>query len=117
MTNPVVAGLASDATSDQPSALREWMRRAYNVLADIVAREKVLLVTLTANVASTTITDRRIASTTVLLWQPTTANASAEIGAGTIYVSETGRVHGSAVVTHANNAQTDRTFRVKLGGV
>ncbi len=76
----------------------------------------VLDVTLTASAASTTVTDARIGVNTVLLFMPTTANASAEIGAGTIYVGQSGRVNGSVAITHANNSQTDRTFKVVLVG-
>jgi len=76
----------------------------------------VLDVTLTASAASTTITDARIGVNTAFIFTPTTANASAEIGAGTIYVSTSSRVNGSVAVTHANNAQTDRTFKVVLAG-
>lgn len=73
------------------------------------------LVTLTASVASTTLTNPLIRFDSPILLQPTTANAAAEIGAGTMYISETGRVNGSAVIVHANNAQTDRTFRLFVG--
>ena len=76
----------------------------------------VLDVTLTASAASTTITDARIGVNTALIFTPATANASAEIGAGTIYVVTTSRVNGSVAVTHANNSQTDRTFKVVLVG-
>ena len=72
----------------------------------------ILKVTLAANAASTTITDVRISSSSYLGLMPETANAAAEIGNGTLYISDSGRVNGSAVITHANNAQTDRTFRV-----
>lgn len=73
-------------------------------------------VTLTANAASTTLTDARIAYNSAIVLVPTTANASAEIGAGTSYISETGRLNGSAVITHANNAQTDRIYRYLIQG-
>jgi len=72
--------------------------------------------TATHNAASTTITDSRLGVNTVLLFMPTTANASAEIGAGTIYVSQSSRVNGSVVITHANNSQTDRVFKVVMVG-
>jgi hypothetical protein len=39
---------------------------------------------------------------------PTTANAAAEIGAGTAYISA--RTKRSFTITHANNSQSDRTF-------
>ena len=37
-----------------------------------------------------------------------TANAAAEIGNGTMYIGAVN--NGAFVVTHANNAQADRTF-------
>lgn len=64
--------------------------------------------TLAANTTTTTVTDFRSGKDSVILYSPTTANGSAEIGAGTIYVST--RNAESFVVTHANNAQTDRSF-------
>jgi hypothetical protein len=39
---------------------------------------------------------------------PRTAHAAAELAAGGCYVSAVGS--GSFTLTHANNAQTDRTF-------
>lgn len=72
--------------------------------------------TLTASVASSTLTDDRIGFNSAIILVPTTANAAAELGAGTLYISESGRVNGSVVITHANNAQTDRTFRFIVMG-
>lgn len=71
-------------------------------------------VTLTANVASTVISDPRIGTDSFIGFMPTTANASAEIGAGTIYISSRG--NQTATITHANNAQTDRTFIYQITG-
>lgn len=65
-------------------------------------------VTLTENAASTTVTNSRIGANTHIEFMPTTANAAAEKAAGTMYVSE--RTKGEFTITHANNAQTDRTF-------
>ena len=73
-------------------------------------------ITLTINVATTTITDDRISIDSTFVLVPTTANAAAELGNGTLYMAEAGRVNGSIVVTHANNAQADRTFRVVVIG-
>lgn len=64
--------------------------------------------TLAASTTTTTVTDNRFQSEMVPVYIPITANASAEIGAGTIYVSN--RTQGSFTLTHANNAQTDRDF-------
>lgn len=65
-------------------------------------------VTLTANAATTTLTDNLLTADSVVVFMPTTANAAAEIGAGGMYVSA--RNNGSFTITHANNAQTDRVF-------
>lgn len=65
-------------------------------------------VTLSASTASTTVTDYRVGSESVIVFTPTTANAAAEQGAGTMYLSA--RSKQSFTITHANNAQTDRTF-------
>jgi len=71
-------------------------------------------VTLTESTATTTLTDIRIGINSVVVLQPTTANASAEIGAGTIYFNDPG--DGTVVINHANNAQTDRTFKYAIIG-
>lgn len=76
----------------------------------------VIVATLTANAVSTTITDARITAGSWLGFMPETANAAAELGNGTLYVADSGRVNGSATITHANNAQTDRTFRIAIIG-
>lgn len=65
-------------------------------------------VTLSANQASTSISALNVGPDTKVFLMPTTANASAEFGNGTIYVSAVGS--GSFTITHANNAQTDRIF-------
>ena len=70
--------------------------------------------TLTANATSTTVTDNLFAPDMTLVWTPTSANAAAEVGAGGMYLSA--RASGSFTVTHANNAQTDRTFVYMRGG-
>ncbi|MGH6933296.1 MAG: hypothetical protein ACREEE_12790 [Dongiaceae bacterium] len=63
---------------------------------------------LAANQATTTLSDPRLTGASVVLFMPKTANAAAEIGAGTLFV--TGQSKGAATLNHANNAQTDRQF-------
>lgn len=71
-------------------------------------------VTLTANAASTVVTAPHCGSGSTPLLIPTTANAAAEMGNGTLYVGTIS--DGSFTITHANNAQTDRIYRfVALG--
>jgi hypothetical protein len=65
-------------------------------------------VTLTANTTTTTVTNSKVSASTYINFMPTTANASTELAAGTMRVST--RSKGSFIITHANNAQTDRTF-------
>jgi hypothetical protein len=65
-------------------------------------------VTLTAGAASTVVTAINCGAGSRPFLMPTTANASAEFGNGTIYVSAVGQ--GEFTITHANNAQIDRTF-------
>lgn len=64
---------------------------------------------LTASTTTTTVTAINCASGSTPILTAMTANAAAEIGNGTLYVSTVS--NGSFVVTHANNGQTDRTFR------
>ncbi len=68
--------------------------------------------TLTANAASTTVTHANFGKDSVLSWAPTTANAAAALT--TTYVST--RSNGSFVLTHANNAQVDKTFYYSIDG-
>lgn len=72
----------------------------------------VTQVTLTANSATTTLTDRRIGANTFIGFSPLTADAAAAQSG--LYVSS--QINGSATLTHANNAQADRTFNVLLIG-
>ena len=70
-------------------------------------------VTLTANTTTTTVQDRRISKDAVLILTPTTSNAAAALG--TTYLS-TRTPGASFVLTHANNAQSDKTFKYALLG-
>lgn len=90
--------------------LEEWVRILAQAVRNILDGKinATGTVTLTASSATTTLSDRRIGPDSVILFMPTTANAAAEVGAGGLYVSA--RTDESATITHANNAQTDRTF-------
>lgn len=70
--------------------------------------------TLTASTATTVVTEARVTDFSTIVLTPTTANAAAELGAGTLYVSA--KADGSFTLTHANNAQTDRTFDYTWSG-
>lgn len=73
-------------------------------------------ITLTENAASSTLTDGRLSFFSVVLFDPLTSNAAAELYGGTMYVTEANRDNGSWTITHANNAQTDRDFRYVIIG-
>jgi hypothetical protein len=64
--------------------------------------------TLSASAGSTTITAKTCGIGSTVLCFPATTNAAAEWKNGTMYIGTVSA--GSFVVTHANNAQTDRTF-------
>lgn len=65
-------------------------------------------VTLTANATTTVVAAVNCATGSAPLLTPLTAHASAEDAAGGRYVSTI--ANGSFTVTHASNAQTDRTY-------
>lgn len=90
----------------------DFARRINDVLGGKINITGV--VTLTANVATTAVTDSRISGQSFISFQPVTANAAVEIGAGTMYTSA--QSSGTMTITHANNAQTDRTFRYLVIG-
>ena len=75
-----------------------------------------VVLTLTANAATTTLTDSRISRQSSFSFDPITANAATEKAAGTLYALEANRGTGSVTITHANSAQTDRTYIVKIIG-
>lgn len=65
-------------------------------------------VTLAANAGTTVVAAPNCAGDSKIFLTPTTAHAAAEIGNGTLYVSAV--TNGQFTLTHANNAQTDRSF-------
>jgi len=68
-------------------------------------------VTLTANAASTAVTNNLCNVNSVILLQPKTANAAAALA--TTYCTAG---DGSFTVTHANNSQTDKEFKYVVIG-
>jgi hypothetical protein len=65
-------------------------------------------VTLRANEATTVVTALNVGKDSRIFLTPKTANASAEFGAGSIYVGTVGA--GTFTITHANNANVDKIF-------
>ena len=99
---------------DWPGKEEEWIRLIVNVVRGIMDGKinAIGTVTLTASSATTTLTDIRVGPDTVILFMPTTANAAGALSG--LYVSA--RTEGSATLTHANNAQSDKTFDYALLG-
>lgn len=69
-------------------------------------------ITLNANAATTTMTDSRIGSNSMISLMPTTVNAAASIA--NIYF--TTFIKGGCTINHANNAMVDRTFVYTVTG-
>ncbi len=94
------------------------LRRMYEVL-QAMRRGKLECVTeftLTANAATSTFAYKGLSPQSAVLFDPKTANAAAELYGGTMYVLTANRGNDSWTVTHANNAQNDRTFQVAVIG-
>ncbi len=71
-------------------------------------------VTLTANAATTVVVDVRATVGSYIEFMALTANAATEKAAGGMYVSVQDKQ--TFTITHANNAQTDRSFRYIIVG-
>lgn len=69
-------------------------------------------VTLTANAASTAVTNDNFAPGSTVYFTATTSNAATGVTA--MYISA--RAKGTFTITHANNAQTDRTYLYAIVG-
>ena len=68
--------------------------------------------TLTTSATTTAVTSINCGAGSTVLIQPTTANAAAALT--TTFIGTV--ANGSFTVTHANNAQTDRTYRYAISG-
>lgn len=88
----------------------EQFRRIHEAFSNLFAGKMNCTGTFTCtqNQASTAVTDPRCGPESVIVYTPTTANASAEVGNGTIYISA--KADGSFTVTHANSATASRDF-------
>ena len=109
-----------DYSDNYPKLLRSVVRIIRNIMQG--KTNNAYSVTLTANAASTVVSMSRedIGPLSTILFMPLTANAAAEIGAGTMYVSaitiDLSADTQTFTITHANNAQNDRTFRFVVTG-
>jgi hypothetical protein len=98
--------------------LNKWLQQLFGAV-DASSRGKmdcVTEITLTALAGTTVMADYRLSAQSVVIFDPTTANAAAELAAGTMYVLTANRGSQSWTITHANNAQTDRTYAIAIFG-
>tara|TARA_Y100000310_G_C20501876_1_gene724415 strand:- start:618 stop:1001 length:384 start_codon:yes stop_codon:yes gene_type:complete len=106
------------ATEGDWRGLIEWVRDTTTILQGVLQGKlnATGTVTLDANSATTTISDIRIGADTVVILMPTSANAAADFGAGTFYLTYPNAANDAAVINHADNANTDKTFTYTLIG-
>jgi hypothetical protein len=86
----------------------EWKRKvgAWILEANQGNLNNTGTVTLTANAGSTVVIERRAGEFSFIGLMPTTANAAAALA--TTYIATQGKQ--TFTITHANNAQVDKTF-------
>lgn len=89
--------------------IAQWMREAHQGHLGNTGQ-----VTLGTSVATTSVTDFRVGPNAFIGFMPTTANAAAELGNGTMYVSTRG--NETFTITHANSITADRTFVYSILG-
>ena len=103
--------LARAKSLEAVAGLQQDSARVINSLL-LGKTNNVSSITLTANSATTTITDPRLTYASFIGLTATTANAA--VATANVYVSARG--DGTATLTHTNNAQTDRTFAMLIVG-
>jgi hypothetical protein len=94
------------------------LRRVWDVIYSIRRGklECVAEITLTPGAASTVFERQGLSPQTVIDFDPLTANAAVEKAAGTLFVTLANRQKNQFTISHANNAQADRSFLVSLIG-
>lgn len=89
--------------------IAQWMREAHQGHLGNIGT-----VTLGTGTAATSVTDFRVGPNSCIGFMPTTANAAAEIGGGTLYVSS--RSLEGFTIAHANTTTADRAFAYSVLG-
>lgn len=72
--------------------------------------------TCTINVATTTVTDANVGTTSKISCEATNAVSAAERASGNFFIATATIKAGSFVVTHTNSATTGRTFQYVIQG-
>ena len=100
------------------ASLTAWLRMFFDVFS-VTRRGKLDCVgefTLTESAATTVLNDIRLSPQSVVCFDPKTANAATELYGGTMYTLTANRGNSAWTVTHANNAQSDKTFAYSIIG-
>ena len=102
------------APQDWPELNREWVRKVAEILNNVMLgrTNNTGTVTLDANSATTTLTDKRLGPKSVITFMPTTANGAAAMT--NLYVSARGKQ--TATLTHSNTADADKSFNFSISG-
>lgn len=91
--------------TDDPKEMGRW----YTRVCEEINKDQVGTCTLTANAVTTTVTDSNVFASSKIYLTPTSANAAADVGSATgVYISSVS--DGSFIITHPNNANSDKTF-------
>lgn len=104
------------------SDVREWLFRVSRIVNNIMngRTNNVGNVTLTANVGTTVISlaKGQLSQDSAIIFDPLTAHAATELYGATMYVLTANRdvTNKQFTITHANNAQSDRSFRYIIVG-
>ena len=73
-------------------------------------------ITLTPNAATTVLNRKGLSPQSVVHFDPKTANAATELYGATMYVLSANRLNDAWTITHANNANADKTFQYTVIG-
>ena len=111
-------GKPPPATITSFSDLTPWLRTFWDAFSHVRhgKMDCVLEFTLTANAATSTLTFEWLSPQSVVTFDPKTASAATELYGATMYVLTANRGNKTWTVTHANNANADRTFQVSVIG-
>lgn len=119
----MVTSVRTDGNITVPENMSDnslWLRIIAAKINQILRGKTNNVGTVTLTASSTT-TDVSVAigvfgANTVMVFEPTTANAATAFGSGSFYVSVRDPRAGTYTITHPSTADTDKTFRVAYIG-
>lgn len=106
--------------ASQVKRVEDWQRRVASSINDLRQGKMNVTgdITLGTSVATTTIAlaPGKLGEDSIVLFDPRTANAAAEIYGGTMFVSTLDVINKKVHITHANNTQNNRIFKYAIIG-